>query len=46
LKIAEAEVGEDELMVFPHSKAAVGSFKEDISFLVGDEFNFWLEPEA
>ena len=45
--IAEV-VGEDEPMVFLHSKSGLPvAFEENLNGLsVGDGFNFWLEPEA
>ncbi|MFB0906749.1 MAG: peptidylprolyl isomerase [Spirosomataceae bacterium] len=46
-EIAEV-VGEDEPKVFLHSKSGLPeAFEENMNGLsVGDEFNFWLEPEA
>lgn len=46
-EIAEV-VGEDDPMVFLHSKSGLPeAFEENLNGLsVGDEFNFWLEPEA
>lgn len=46
-EIAEV-VGEEDPMVFLHSKSGLPeAFEENLTGLsVGDEFNFWLEPEA
>ena len=46
-EIAEV-VGEDDPMVFLHSKSGLPqAFEENLNGLsAGDDFNFWLEPEA